>query len=296
MANIESGTYRIVNLARRKAIRVPDERTDMITRGVHNKLISIINHQWFVQRTTEGSYRFKNCRYGGYLVVDSTECNSVVYHGRLASVNSVWKIIPNVRGGYLIRLEAADRVLDLHDRGEVYIWPQNDAEPQKLWALERLGGESRAAATDIDTVWEIVDQTWLRPHDLNQLSASQLQTMLAERDQQIAQQAERLTNLERQLGQKDRGLTEARMQSLRDSEVITGLRKDIKERDRRVAQQAERLADLERQLEQKNRDSAEARAQRPGDSKDANGGTGSIDGRSLDSSAEIPRRRGRFYF
>ncbi|CAE6463850.1 unnamed protein product [Rhizoctonia solani] len=93
MASVEPGTYRIVNLARNKALRVPNEYPDTISSWSTQ---DEPNQKWFIQRVS-GGYRFKN-----------------------------W----------------ADRVLDLHDRGEVYIWPANDVELQKVWKFEQLGLET----------------------------------------------------------------------------------------------------------------------------------------------------------
>ncbi|CAE7140717.1 unnamed protein product [Rhizoctonia solani] len=134
MANVEPGIYRIVNLARNKALRVPNESPDTIA-SWHAQDES--NQKWLVQRIS-GGYRFKNCGHGRYLSVHDTQCNSRVHHG----LPTTWKIIPRAPGGYLIQLETIDRVLDLHDRGEVYIWPANDAEPQKAWKFEKLGPEA----------------------------------------------------------------------------------------------------------------------------------------------------------
>ncbi|KAL5638164.1 hypothetical protein ACGC1H_005015 [Rhizoctonia solani] len=131
MANIEPGTYRIVNLARNKALRVPNEYPDTIASW---QVQDEPNQKWLVE-CVDGGYRFKNCGHGQYLSVRSSESNSQAYHGS----PTTWKIIPHTPGGYLIQLETIDRVLDLHDRGEVYIWPANDAEPQKVWKFERLG-------------------------------------------------------------------------------------------------------------------------------------------------------------
>ncbi|KAG8728543.1 hypothetical protein FRC11_010824 [Ceratobasidium sp. 423] len=134
MASVEPGTYRIVNPARNKALRVPNEYPDAIA-SWHTQ--DEPNQKWFVQRVS-GGYRFKNSGHGRYLSVHCPQCNSRAYHGS----PSTWNIIPQSPSGYLIQLEGTDLVLDLHDRGEVYIWPANGVEPQKVWKFERLGRET----------------------------------------------------------------------------------------------------------------------------------------------------------
>ncbi|CUA74174.1 hypothetical protein RSOLAG22IIIB_11008 [Rhizoctonia solani] len=193
MANVEPGTYRIVNLARNKALRVPSEYPETIS-SWHTE--DEPNQKWFVQRTG-GGYRLKNCGHGQYLSIRGTQCNSQAYHGS----PTTWKIIPQRPGGYLIQLEKIDRVLDLHDRGEVYIWPANDAEPQKVWKFEKLGRETGEEMGEVkDSVSEqpgddpAADQPKKAPPPLSPLAI---------RDVQIAQQARQIQSLEQQLSMKD---------------------------------------------------------------------------------------------
>ncbi|KAJ1305858.1 hypothetical protein OPQ81_010581 [Rhizoctonia solani] len=215
MTTIEPGTYRIVNLARNKALRVPDECPDTIA-GWHSQ--DEPNQKWFIQRVT-GGYRFKNCGYGRYLSVHGTQCNSQAYHGS----PTTWKIIPQKSSGYLIQLEAVDRVLDLHDRGEVYIWPANDVEPQKVWKFERLGCETgEELGEKIDSKDDGVTEKSPPPPPPNSLAI---------RDIQIAQQARQIQSLKSELSKKDQ-----EMESLREelervrsegSSQVTALRERI---------------------------------------------------------------------
>ncbi|CAE6470155.1 unnamed protein product [Rhizoctonia solani] len=189
MANIEPGTYRIVNLARNKVLRVPNEYPDTIASW---HVQDEPNQKWLIERN-DGGYRFKNCGHGQYLSVRSTQSNSQAYHGS----PTTWKIIPQTSGGYLIQLETIDRVLDLHDRGEVYIWPANDAEPQKVWKFEKLGREAgEKVGADLGT-----DKSPSK--DAGEKAPPPL-SPLAARDVQITQQAQKIQALEKQLSGKDK--------------------------------------------------------------------------------------------
>ncbi|CAE6428915.1 unnamed protein product [Rhizoctonia solani] len=217
MLSLEPGTYRIINIARKKALRVPDESTNTITSW---QVQDEPNQKWFIQRAGNG-YRFKNCGHGKYLSVHNTQCNSQVYHGS----PTTWKIIPRTSSGYLIQLEAVDRVLDLHDRGEVfscvllwgrdaidvllnqvYIWPANDVEPQKVWDFERLGcetgDESKETEGIIPSGQTEGDETTSRDESVTKKPLPALDP-IATRDIQIAQQARRIQLLEAQLSQRD---------------------------------------------------------------------------------------------
>ncbi|QRW25182.1 carbohydrate esterase family 9 protein [Rhizoctonia solani] len=198
MLSLEPGTYRIINIARKKALRVPDESTNTITSW---QVQDEPNQKWFIQRAGNG-YRFKNCGHGKYLSVHNTQCNSQVYHGS----PTTWKIIPRTSSGYLIQLEAVDRVLDLHDRGEVYIWPANDVEPQKVWDFERLGcetgDESKETEGIIPSGQPEGDDSTSRDESVTKKPLPALDP-IAIRDIQIAQQARRIQLLEAQLSQRD---------------------------------------------------------------------------------------------
>ncbi|KDN34257.1 hypothetical protein RSAG8_12646, partial [Rhizoctonia solani AG-8 WAC10335] len=238
MANVEPGTYRIVNLARNKALRVPNEHPDTIA-SWHTQ--DEPNQKWLVQRVG-GGYRFKNCGHGRYLSVHGTQCNSRAYHGS----PTTWKIIPQTPGGYLIQLEAIDRVLDLHDRGEVYIWPANDAEPQKVWKFERLGregGEEGREAKDESTSGQagdapVTDEAVSKDEGMTEKAPPPL-SPLAIRDVQIAQQARQIESLQKQLSEKDQD-----MEKLREELGLVGSQESSQ-----VTVLCEKIAQLEELVE-----------------------------------------------
>ncbi|GAB1523570.1 hypothetical protein RhiTH_006720 [Rhizoctonia solani] len=174
MLSLEPGTYRIINIARKKALRVPDESTNTIT-------------SWQVQDEPNQKLRTLDV--------------------------------------YRIQLEAVDRVLDLHDRGEVfscvllwgrdaidvllnqvYIWPANDVEPQKVWDFERLGcetgDESKETEGIIPSGQPEGDDSTSRDESVTKKPLPALDP-IAIRDIQIAQQARRIQLLEAQLSQRD---------------------------------------------------------------------------------------------
>ncbi|CAE6419692.1 unnamed protein product [Rhizoctonia solani] len=241
MASIEPGTYRIVNLARNKVLRVPSECPDTIA-SWHAQ--DEPNQKWFIQRTG-GGYRFKNCGHGKYLSVHGTQCNSRAYHGS----PTTWKIIPQTPGGYLIQLEEVDRVLDLHDRGEVYIWPTNNAEPQKIWKLEKLGratGEELGDTKDTPTSSQVGDtpatsQSVLRDEGLVDKPPPPL-SPLAIRDDQIAQQSRQIQSLQRRLSEKEQAIERLREELAivrsQESSQITALR----ERTRQLEELVEKVS------------------------------------------------------
>ncbi|CAE6443906.1 unnamed protein product [Rhizoctonia solani] len=233
MFDLEPGTYRIINLARKKVLRVPNEDTNTITSW---QVQDEPNQKWLIQRAGSG-YEFKNCEHGKYLSVRDTQCNSQAYHGS----PTTWKIIPQAPNGYLIQLEAIDRVLDLHDRGEVYIWPANDVEPQKVWDFERLGcqtdGESEGAK-DLRSGSPIVDES--TSEDEGSIESPPSLNPTPVREVQTAQQAMEIQSLETQLSEKDRAIEKLR------EEIVT-----LKSQEsRQVAVLRERVMELENLVNQ----------------------------------------------
>ncbi|KAH7329797.1 hypothetical protein B0J17DRAFT_722484 [Rhizoctonia solani] len=240
MVNIEPGTYRIVNLARNKVLRVPNECPDTIT-SWHAQ--DEPNQKWLIQRAG-GGYTFKNCGHGEYLSVNGTQCNSRAYHGS----PTTWEVIPQTPGGYLIQLEGVDRVLDLHDRGEVYIWPTNNAEPQKIWNFERLGrgtGEELGDVKDVPASVQVGDtpttsQSVSEGEDVVEKPPAPL-SPLAIRDDQITQQSRQIQSLQRQLSEKAQSIERLREELAlvrsQESSQVTALR----ERTRQLEQLVEKL-------------------------------------------------------
>ncbi|CAE6346948.1 unnamed protein product [Rhizoctonia solani] len=234
MSNLEPGTYRIVNLARKKVLRVPNENPDTIASW---QVQDEPNQKWFIQRAG-GGYRFKNCGHGKYLSVHDTQCNSQAYHGS----PTTWRIVPRTPTGYLIQLEAIDRVLDLHDRGEVYIWPTNDAEPQKVWDFERLGcetdEESEDKNEDARSMQPISDES--TSEDEGVVEKPVPLNPIAVRDTQIAQQGKKIRSLERQLSEKDQEMEKLREEiaSLKsqESSQISALREHTIQLEKLVEQ------------------------------------------------------------
>jgi hypothetical protein len=110
MANIEPGTYRIVNLRDRTAITIPGYNDGTIVGGkpLMNQIrrygallvvpcFTLITPKWFVRRSGN-NYHIEDCVYGRYIVTDSTSRGARASLGRYPTP---WEIVPLKANTYL---------------------------------------------------------------------------------------------------------------------------------------------------------------------------------------------------
>ncbi|KAF8740345.1 Ricin-type beta-trefoil lectin domain-like, partial [Rhizoctonia solani] len=176
MENIE-GTFRIVNIKYNKAITIPAYHPSTVVgwQAPHQP-----NQQWFIRRAGD-KYHIEDSLYGRYLVPDYTDRGARINLGRYP-VN--WEILSVGENKYVLKVAGHDLVLDLHgseDGAEIHVWQRSITEPQKIWILEKLSGfsgntpEVFSAASKDALIARLTDQ-------------------LDERENQIAEQEERIEN------------------------------------------------------------------------------------------------------
>ncbi|KAF8598248.1 hypothetical protein BDV93DRAFT_547504 [Ceratobasidium sp. AG-I] len=195
--------------------------------------------QWFVQRSGEG-YRFKNCSYGYYITIDSTEWSARAYLGRYPPT---WQILQHEKGVYIIQYGDADRVLDMHPEhepsgGEIHVWPKHDLQPQKQWMFEWIrlvltknpGDEDEQRQREIETKDEHMRTT-------NQ--------QLAEKDKLIAQLVEQLTPKNQQ------PIEQAALTSSQSQQLVEQTR-ELVDQGRRLVERSKELEERSEQLALKN--------------------------------------------
>ncbi|KAF8608033.1 hypothetical protein BDV93DRAFT_519106 [Ceratobasidium sp. AG-I] len=233
MARIEPGTYRIINVASETAITVPNYDHWAV---VGWESTEEPNQHWFVQRSGEG-FRFKNCFYGQYITLASTDWFSKVYLGRYPAS---WQILPSEAGSYVIQYGDADRVLDLHDAygpgrdgNEIHIWPRHELQTQKRWKFERISDDTGDEDAQPQQVPE--DQTG----------------QIALKDEEIARQARLLAEKEEQLAQKDQQLVEQATQLAAQSQQVVEQSRELVDQGRRLVEQSRELAERSEKLAEK---------------------------------------------
>ncbi|CAE6524893.1 unnamed protein product [Rhizoctonia solani] len=136
---LKLGTYRIFNVNTRSAIQVSDhDPTKIVAWEQHDGE----NQQWYLQRAGHG-YQLQNKLHDAYLAVSNTNNHGLVYASRYPTT---WVFL-KFDGNYSIQLADRNRVLDLnhnsaHNGNEIHIWDLGGSNiPQKVWALERCGGD-----------------------------------------------------------------------------------------------------------------------------------------------------------
>ncbi|KAG8679401.1 hypothetical protein FRC11_003767, partial [Ceratobasidium sp. 423] len=246
MASVEPGTYRIINLARNKALRVPNEYPDTIaswhTQDEPNQKVGLVSGQFGNINGIWDNSGLSNVSMG------DTDSGTVgmgdIYPFTVHNATPELIMAHPQRGRLFlgpqvvtctIQLEGADRVLDLHDRGEVrifermykwaiympreqvYIWPANDVELQKVWKFERLGletGEELKEEGEDPTPGPIgntslTDQSVPTDEGMANNLPAPLSPLTAS-DVHVAQQTREIQSLQRQLSKKDQEIEKLR--------------------------------------------------------------------------------------
>ncbi|KAF8608037.1 hypothetical protein BDV93DRAFT_602941 [Ceratobasidium sp. AG-I] len=185
MTFVWPGTYRITNVASSTVLTVPDNNEwDVVCWHRHNGR----NQQWYLQRSGDG-YRFKNCRYGHYLIITDTKTNSLLRMGKYPTTWSVF-INGNDYNVYIIKDGEIDRVADLdngakHDGNHLHTWDQGGWNPTKRWSFERLSDETG------DEEWQLRQEV------------AQKNEQLASKDRQLTSKAEEIVSRDRRIAERD---------------------------------------------------------------------------------------------
>ncbi|ELU37224.1 fibrinogen alpha/beta chain family domain-containing protein [Rhizoctonia solani AG-1 IA] len=229
MLSLEPGTYRIINIARKKALRVPDESTNTIT-------------SWQVQDEPNQKVCRVNCGHGKYLSVHNTQCNSQVYHGS----PTTWKIIPRTSSGYLYVIcyycyyfasYVPSTFIGFNSKLSIACLTCTIAERCET------GDESKETEGIIPSGQPEGDDSTSRDESVTKKPLPALDP-IAIRDIQIAQQARRIQLLEAQLSQRDQEIErlhdEVAVLKSQESSQVSALHERTMELEKLVEKESKR--------------------------------------------------------